>query len=111
MSPQEANELLAKVKGSDPSALAELMDWKEVAEALETIANLCHEYAVQLQMSDGEWHFTDDEYYPFGTPEPRHAEWQTKTGAEELYASFVEDDGPKHIRIVRRLVSESEVAE
>lgn len=111
MTPQEADELLARVKDSDPSALAELMDWKEVAEALETIANLRHEYAVQLQMSDGEWHFTDDEFYPFGTPEPRHAEWQTKTGAEELYASFVEDDGPKHIRIVRRLVSESEVVE
>lgn len=77
----------------------------------ELVANLRYEYAVQVQMSDGEWHFTDDEYYPFGTPEPRHAEWQTKTGAEELYASFAEDDGPKHIRIVRRLVSESEVAE
>lgn len=111
MTPQEAQELLAKVKGSDPSALAELMDWKEVAEALETIANLCHEYAVQLQMSDGAWHFTDDEYYPFGTLEPRHVEWQTKTGAEEFHASFVEDCGPKHFRIVRRLTSEPEVVE
>lgn len=77
----------------------------------EVVANLRYEYAVQVEMSDGEWHFTDDEFYPFGTPEPRHAEWQTKTGAEELYDSFVEDDGPKHIRIVRRLVSESEVVE
>lgn len=75
------------------------------------VASLRYEYAVQVEMSDGEWHFTDDEFYPFGTPEPRHAEWQTKTGAEDLYASFVEDDGPKHIRIVRRLVSESEVVE
>lgn len=91
---------------------AELVPLVEAAPALaELVANLRYEYAVQVQMSDGEWHFTDDEYYPFGTPEPRHAEWQTKTGAEELYASFAEDDGPKHIRIVRRLVSESEVAE
>lgn len=91
---------------------AELVPLVEAAPALaELVANLRYEYAVQVQMSDGEWHFTDDEFYPFGTPEPRHAEWQTKTGAEELYASFVEDDGPKHIRIVRRLVSESEVVE
>jgi|GEM_PF-5273818 len=84
-------------------------DHWDAFEAFETIANLRYEYAVQVEMSDGEWHFTDDEFYPFGTPEPRHAEWQTKTGAEELYASFVEDDGPKHIRIVRRLVSAPEV--
>lgn len=84
----------------------------EAAPALaELVAGMHYEYAVQLQMSDGEWHFTDDEYYPFGTPEPRHAEWQTKTGAEELYASLVEDDGPKYFRIVRRLVGESEVVE
>ena len=47
MTPEEANGLPDKVKGSDPSALAELMDWKEVAEALETIAGLHYEYAVE----------------------------------------------------------------
>lgn len=79
--------------------------------ALHAVGQMRYEYAVQVQMSDGEWHFTDDEWYPFGTLEPRHVEWHTKTGAEELYASFVEDDGPKHIRVVRRLVGESEVVE
>lgn len=127
VTPELARELLAKaypeprfvdewtaeeVDLRPVTVTAELVPLVEAAPALaELVANMRYEYAVQVQMSDGEWHFTDDEYYPFGTPEPRHAEWQTKTGAEELYASFAEDDGPKHIRIVRRLVSESEVAE
>lgn len=107
MTPEQAQGMLDyydKMRGFD-------LTWEEIAAVLKQVANMRYEYAVQLQMSDGEWHFTDDEFYPFGTPEPRHAEWQTKTGAEELYASFVEDDGPKHIRIVRRLVSEPEVTE
>ena len=48
MIPQEAQELLARVKGSDPSSLAELMDWREVADALETIANMGYEYDLSL---------------------------------------------------------------
>lgn len=137
MTPEEARALLDgatpgpwQVRGDGPAnrqlhvcdceeraEVAESVTWENApliaaAPALaELVAGMRYEYAVQVEMSDGEWHFTDDEFYPFGTPEPRHAEWQTKTGAEELYDSFVEDDGPKHIRIVRRLVSESEVVE
>lgn len=127
VTPELARELLAKaypeprfvdewtaeeVDLRQVTVAAELVPLVAAAPALaELVANMRYEYAVQLQMSDGEWRFTDDEFYPFGTPEPRHVEWQTKTGAEELYASFVEDDGPKHIRIVRRLASEPEVAE
>lgn len=108
---------LFEVRDKERNLVADLLAEREAAlltaapALAKLVASLRYEYAVQVEMSDGEWHFTDDEFYPFGTPEPRHAEWQTKTGAEELYASFVEDDGPKHIRIVRRLVSESEVAE
>lgn len=84
----------------------------EAAYALaQTVANMHYEYAVQVQMSDGEWHFTDDDYYPFGTPEPRLVQWETETGAKELYNSFVEDDGPEYLRIVRRLATEPEVVE
>lgn len=114
ITPQQAQDML-HYESADSFTAPELCLTAELAAhapaMAEQIANMHYEYAVQLQMSDGEWHFTDDEFYPFGTPEPRHAEWQTKTGAEELYASFVEDDGPKHIRIVRRLVGESEVVE
>lgn len=114
MTPEEARDML-HYESEDGFTAPELCLTAELAARApgmaEQIGNMHYEYAVQLQMSDGEWHFTDDEFYPFGTPEPRHVEWQTKTGAEELYDSFVEDDGPEHFRIVRRLVSPVEVVE
>lgn len=52
MTPQEAQALLALVEGRDASVLQEHLDWKDVAEALATIANMRYEYAVQ-RWTDG----------------------------------------------------------
>ena len=52
MNPQEAQELLDKAKGMDESALQEHMDWKDVAEALRTIAALHYEYDYEVQFGD-----------------------------------------------------------
>ena len=57
MTPEEAQELLRAIDNSDPSILSELMDWKEVAEALETIAGMHYEYAVQITDVTGETRF------------------------------------------------------
>ena len=47
MTPEEARGLLAHVEGTDAAVLMAHMDWKDVAEALETIAAMRYEYAVQ----------------------------------------------------------------
>ena len=60
MSPEEARGLLARVEGTDAAVLMAHMDWKDVAEALETIANLRHEYAVQVENVDGGWRTLND---------------------------------------------------
>lgn len=52
MTPQQAQALLALVEGRDASVLQEHLDWKDVAEALATIANMRYEYAVQ-RWTDG----------------------------------------------------------
>lgn len=52
MTPQDAQALLALVEGRDASVLQEHLDWKDVAEALATIANMRYEYAVQ-RWTDG----------------------------------------------------------
>lgn len=93
MAPEEANELLDKVKGSDPSALAELMDWKEVAEALETIAGLHYEYAVEEDA--GYWR-------------ERGGEFRNVTEARK-FLDMKQEDAP--MRIVHRLTGESEEVE
>lgn len=54
MTPQEAQELLDKAKGMDESVLQEHMDWKDVADALQTIANLHYEYDYEVAFGD-EW--------------------------------------------------------
>lgn len=88
MTPQEANALLARVKDSDPSALAELMDWKDVAEALETIANMGHVYDYEVAFGD-EWTPQGYEFASF--KDVRHA--------------VVSRRRKSPARIVRRLVS------
>lgn len=94
MTPQEAQELLARVKGSDPSSLAELMDWREVADALETIANMGYEYDYEVQFGV---HWTP-QGYEFAT-------------AEDARRVVARRRRAAPARIVRRLTSEPEVAE
>lgn len=93
MTPEEANELLAKVKGSDPSALAELMDWKEVAETLEIIAGLHYEYAVEEDA--GYWRERGGEFL--------------NVDVARTFLNMKREDAA--MRIVRRLVGESEEVE
>ena len=111
MSPEEARGLLAHMEGTDAAVLMAHMDWKDVADALETIANLRYEYAVQVKMRSGEWHYTDEEQYPFGGESPCSVMWSPQGYAEEMLESFAELDGREYLRIVRRLVSHAEVVE
>lgn len=53
MTPEEARELLALVEGTDEAILQEHMDWKDVADVLETVAGLRYEYAVQNTETGG----------------------------------------------------------
>lgn len=55
MKRHEARELLDSVEDRDATALEAHMDWKDVAEALETIANMHHEYAVEVRSVLGDY--------------------------------------------------------
>lgn len=95
MTPEEAQKLLACIDGTEATVLAELMDWKEVAQALETIAGLRYEYAVQVR--DERWRTLGDA-------------WTSEPEARSRY-SATPGKNTGRVRIVRRLVSEPEVAE
>lgn len=109
--PEQAQDLLSKIEGTDASMLQAHMNWKDVAKALETIAGLHYEYAVQVKMSSGGWRYTDEEQYPFGGESPCSVMWSPQDYAEEMLESFVELDGREYVRIVRRLAGDVEVPE
>lgn len=92
----------------DPDAIELVAAAPELAEI---VANLRYEYAVQVKMSSGEWHYTDEEQYPFGGESPCSVMWSPQGYAEEMLESFAELDGREYLRIVRRLVSDVEVVE
>lgn len=93
MTPDEAQDLLDKIKGTDAAALQAHMDWKDVSVALTTIAEMRYEYAVQV-VRDGVWVMDGDSY------------WGSYSVALVRYGRA---EGPA--RIVRRLMSDVEVVE
>ena len=94
MTPEQAQALLDKVKGTDESTLQPLMDWKEVAEALATIAGLRYEYDYEVAFGV---HWTP-QGYEFAT-------------AEDTRRVVARRRRAAPARIVRRLVGESEGVE
>lgn len=108
MTPEQAQELLALVEGRDASVLQEHLDWKDVAEALATIANLRYQYAVQVADATGDERLVS-------------SFWNTTTEIDNdvLWTGFPNDALADHwratttldVRIVRRLIGELEVAE
>lgn len=118
MTPQEAQDML-HYAGADGFTAPELCLTAELAAhapiMAEQIANQQYEYAVQVLLSDGAggytWHFADEDSLPFGSLKPYEVRWYTKKEAQEILDAEVDCFGPKDIRIVRRLVSESEVVE
>lgn len=83
--------------------------------ALHAVGQMRYEYAVQVLLSDGAggnvWHFADEDSMPFGSLKPYGARWYTKKEAQEIRDAEVDCFGNKDIRIVRRLVGESEAVE
>lgn len=116
MTPEEAREWLCGLEEADENDLQDFVGWKEVADALETIANLRTEYAVQVPVATavpGEpvWRFFVRRGTNGGailTAVPGLAKWETSQRDAKKRAELHELTG---YRIVRRLVSESEVVE
>lgn len=104
MTPQEAQEWLAVLDEHgdiDPDA---------TGDALETITAMRYEYAVQVPVN-GHWGYTKNyQYGPEVLRNPRDATWYSSRHAAETWADLW-DDGEESPRIVRRLVSDPEVAE
>lgn len=122
ITPERARELLnmahqgAVYEQRPVTVAAKYAPLAEAAYALaQTVAGLRYEYAVQVLLSDGAggytWHFADEDSLPFGSLKPYEVRWYTKKEAQEILDAEVDCFGPKDIRIVRRLVSESEVVE
>ena len=118
MTPEQAQDML-HYESADGFTAPELCLTAELAAhapfMAEQIANQQYEYAVQVLLSDGAggytWHFADEDSLPFGSLKPYEVRWCTKKEAQEILDAEVVCFGPKDIRIVRRLVSESEVVE
>ena len=106
MTPFEAQTLLAKVKGTDESVLGFYMDWKDVADALETIAGMQCIYAVQNNRRK-EWLYDTSRHGM--THNHTLAHWyEDLEDARDEAATCYNDC---NTRIVRRLVADPEVTE
>lgn len=118
ITPEHAQQMLLTA-GADGFTAPEMLVTLELATQApvmaEQIASQHYEYAVQVLLSDGAggytWHFADKDSLPFGSLKPYEVRWYTKKEAQEIHDAEVACFGPKDIRIVRRLVSESEVVE
>ncbi|XOJ10523.1 hypothetical protein ACMXZU_04420 [Corynebacterium striatum] len=94
MTPEEAQWLLDKCHQPDTD-LPHIMDGKDTADAVETLAAMTYEYAVQYQDFTGEWDYSEASPWKL-TAEEVSVEEQTLQ-----LTGFT-------TRIVRRLVSETE---
>nr|DAI86672.1 MAG TPA: hypothetical protein [Caudoviricetes sp.] len=115
--PEQARELLDSVEGRDATALEAHMDWKDVAEALETIAIMHYEYAAQVEKDGHKYIVTDSDegHWLCGDDHKVLQDWHPcYMDAEEYADSWNNIDGKREgttARIVRRLVSAPEVVE
>lgn len=107
MTPEEAREWLCGLEEADENDLQDFVGWKEVADALETIANLRTEYAVQVQT-----YSSGDQPYLTRTGgqtfSPDRANWFRGRGSARNHGKIY---APGHYRVVRRFKSTPEVAE
>lgn len=115
MTPFEAQTLMAKVKGTDESVLGFYMDWKDVADALETIAGMRWEYAAQVRRgSASPWLYVLQNGH-FSKRGSTSVWCKRKRGCENAIRSALKrkDVGADTVefRIVHRLVSTPEVTE
>ena len=115
MTPQEAHALLAQVDGTDASALQAHMDWKDVAETLETIADMHWQYAAQVRRgSASPWLYVLSNGH-FSKRGSTSVWCKKRVGCENAIRSALnrKDVGADTVefRIVRRLVSAPEVVE
>lgn len=106
MTPFEAQILLDKVKGTDASVLGFHMDWKDVANALETIAEMRVEYAVQNNRRK-EWLYDTSRHGMTHNHTLAHWYEDLEDARNEAYTCY----NDCNTRIVRRLVSDAEVVE
>lgn len=112
MTPEYAKEL---IDGIDPrneyhmwADFPRRYDPHTVYDALEDIARMHHEYAVQVPVN-GHWEYTkDDQYGPEVLRNPRDATWYSSRHDAKTWADLW-DDGEESPRIVRRLVTDEEV--
>ena len=117
MTPEEAREWLCGLEEADENDLQDFVGWKEVADALETIAGLSTEYAAQVEKYGRKYIITDSDegHWLCGDDHRVLQDWHRDyMDAEEYADSWNKIDGKRDgttARIVRRLVSEPEVAE
>lgn len=103
MTPEEARELRDQFEFFEP-------DGDTVAEALETIANLRYEYAVEVDTPEGRaYALESDEGMIYHIANPAYADWEEDRDDMEEFATRVARDLAATTRVVRRLVSEPEV--
>lgn len=112
MTPEKARKLVTsaeKYTDDDKRAvLAEIIDAGELVDALLTVASMYCMYAVQIEDVAGETRFAKSAHG--ATSDIREAWWTSAPNvalADHWRESKVVDD----VRIVRRLMSEPEVAE
>lgn len=98
MTPEEAQWLLDKCHQPDAD-LSYIMDGKDISDAVEALADMTYEYAVQYKTRDG-WKYSRPSW---------ENRWQDSEAVQEVRA--YRDHPDEETRIVRRLVSEPEVME
>ena len=110
MTPFEAQTLLDKVKGTDESVLGFYMDWKDVADALETIAEMRWEYAAQY-VDNGCYLREDGDGQIVQTTPPSYADWWSDRQACAEYVKWWNANHDRRVRMVSRLIEDPEVTE
>lgn len=102
MTPEEARELRQHATTTHPAALAEFMDWQDVADALQTIATLETHYAAETTTGGRTWRYLNAHGT---TPDPNHADWHPERhNAERAAAQHTKKTGTP-ARVTARRVS------
>lgn len=104
MTPEEAQWLLDKCHQPDVD-LPHVMDGKDTADAVETIAGLSWEYAVQIDYPTGARLYVRP---GICTKYPDRAWWTSKPSEAHAVAVKTREKNTHPVRLVRRLVSNPE---
>lgn len=112
MTPVEAQALLDKIKGTDAAALQAYMDWKDVSDALTTIADMRYEYLVAVGPEHSPAYATMNSQGRFvGTTLLLADRWATEGEAQSLVDELREGNENSTARVMARLASDGEVVE